>query len=84
MFTSCSKEEKEVVTPDLDVTPPVISVKMSEVDISGGKVLRIDGSQLLIGEDVVATWSDDKTESCTVTVHAAGMTVQSGVLLQNA
>ena len=80
LFTACSSKEEE----DVDITLPTITVKMTEVDISGGKQLRVDASQLLIGEDIVATWSDDKTEVCKVTVTVAGVEVQSGAMLNNA
>ena len=77
LFTACSKE-------DDDVTPPTISVKMNEVDVTGGKLMRIDASQLFIGEALVATWSDDKTAVCTAIVTVGGTAVQSGATINNA
>ena len=84
LFTACTKEDKDITPPtSKDVTPPTITVKMTEVDISGGKQLRIDANQLFIGEDLVATWSDDRTQVCTATVTAYGNAVQSGAMLTN-
>ncbi len=77
MFTACTKEDE-------DITPPTITMKMSEVDVSGGKMMSIDANQLVIGEDVVATWSDDKTAVCTATITVGGVALTSGTMLSNA
>ena len=77
LFTACSKEDE-------DVTPPTILVKMNEVDVTGGKLMRIDACQLFIGEALVATWSDDKTSACTATVTVGGTVVESGAMLNDA
>ena len=77
LFTACTKE-------DLDMTPPSILIRMGEVDISGGKQMRVESTQLLIGKDIVATWSDDKTEICKAAITVAGSPVQSGAMLTNA
>lgn len=46
-FVSCSKDEV-IDTPPEDKTSPVISVKMSEVDVFGGKLLLLENCQLTI------------------------------------
>ena len=77
MFTACTKEDE-------DITPPTITVKIAEVDISGDKLMRIDANQLVIGEEVVATWTDDRTAVCTATVTVGGKIVKSGSMLTDA
>lgn len=44
LFSSCSKNEQ---IPK-DTTPPVIAVKKSEVDVSGGKTLLLGDSQMFL------------------------------------
>ena len=41
---------------------PEVTVHKEKVDIFGGKEISIDGNQVLIGEEVVASWEDDNGE----------------------
>ena len=92
MFTACVHDEDLGATANADIKPPanadktplVVIVKMTEVDISGGKQLRIGDSQLLIGEELVATWSGDTTAVYKATVTVNGVAVASGAMLHDA
>ena len=47
---------------------PEITLKLSEINVYGGKAVTIDADKLTIGETEVATWTDDKSaaDKCTV------------------
>ena len=61
----------EVVFPDLTVVKP-------EVSVFGGAEVEINDSQLLIGGEVVASWSDKHTDQCKVSLSFGGKEVKSG------
>ena len=61
----------EVVFPDLTVVKP-------EVSVFGGVEVEINDSQLLIGGEVVASWSDKHTDQCKVSLSFGGKEVKSG------
>ena len=56
---------------------PTIDLKQSEVDVSKPKVVSIESNKLTIWWDVIATWSDDKTQNCTVSLTLDGKEVKS-------
>ena len=55
-------------TPEKDTTAPTITVSKSTVNVISGPSLTVSGNGLKIGNDVVASWKDDKSTSCTVTI----------------
>ena len=84
---SCSHDEPSseipvpVPTPSgpvVDTTPPTITVLLSSLDIIGVEKILISGSELHVGDKLVATWTDDVTKSCTVKVTFDGAAVTSG------
>lgn len=64
----------EVVFPDLTVTKP-------EVNVFGGVGVGITDSQLLIGGEEVASWSDKHTTKCKAELSFNGREVKSGDVL---
>lgn len=63
---------------------PEISVVMAEVNVWGGKKLEVKDSKLIVGEDVVITWSDDHTQDCEVIISLDGADIKSGTTLDKA
>lgn len=61
----------EEVFPDLTVVQP-------EVNVFGGATLSITDTQLLIGGELVASWSDKRTKQCKVGVTVNGSEVKNG------
>ena len=49
-----------------DTAPPTINVSKEEVDITGGKEIRISGNLLYIGNVEAVSWSDETTKNCKV------------------
>ena len=64
----------EEVFPDLTILIP-------EVNVFGGVELQLTDTQLLIGGDVVAEWSDKRTEKCKASLSFNGQEVNSGDVL---
>lgn len=60
-----------------DTTPPTISLKKKEIDVTSGKAVRIDGNHLYIGSDLVATSSDNVTKNCSITLLLNGKAIAS-------
>lgn len=60
-----------------DVTPPTVNVNKSSVDISWWKEIRISGNQLYIWNEIVASWSDNKTKNCSVLLSINWKTITS-------
>lgn len=58
---------------DKDTKAPEITLKLTEINVYGGKAVTIEAGKLTIGETEVATWNDDKTASdkCTVALSFA-------------
>ncbi len=70
-------------TPEKDTTAPTITVSKSTVNIISGPSITISGNEMKIGNDVVASWKDDKSASCTVSItfvatDGTSKTVNSG------
>ena len=63
---------------------PVIDLKQSQVDISKEKVVYFDSSKLVIWWETIATWSDDKTQNCKVSLTLDGKEVKSWDTLKTA
>ena len=61
LFVACEKQ---------DTTDPVVTPHKSEVDVTWWKKIDIDldHNEIRIWGDLVASWYDDMTERCTVTV----------------
>ena len=55
-------------TPAKDTKAPTITVSVSTVNVIAGPAVTISGSELKIGDKSVATWKDDKSTSCTVSL----------------
>ena len=60
-----------------DTTPPTISLKKKEIDVTSGKAVRIDGNQLYIGSELVATCYDDVSKTCVITLLFNGKAIAS-------
>ena len=74
MGYSCSSDDPIVPEPEPEALnhAPEISVVMAEVNVWGGKILEVRDSKLIVGEDVVMTWSDDHTRDCEVIISLDG------------
>lgn len=80
-FTACSPETNgggEPYSPTVDTQAPVIKVHHSNVDITGVEEIIIKGNELQIGNLLVASWSDNVTKSCSVSMKINGNEVASG------
>ena len=55
-------------TPEKDTTAPTITVSKSSINIISGPSLTVSGNELKIGNDLVASWKDDKSTTCTVAI----------------
>ena len=65
--------------PDLtDKTPPTITLHRSSVDITGVEKISIVGSELYVGDLLVASWTDNVTTSCQVKMTFEGTSISSG------
>ena len=78
LLTACGGED----WPDdpinvRDTTPPTINISKSEVDITWWKEIRINGSQLYIWSELVASRSDNKTRNCIVSLSINWKTITS-------
>ena len=70
-------------TPEKDTTAPTITVSKSTINVISGPSLTVSGNELKIGNDLVASWKDDKSASCTVSItfvaaDGTSKTVNSG------
>ena len=54
--------------PDKDTKAPEITLKLTELNVYGGKIVALEAGKLTIGGTEVATWTDDKSaaDKCTV------------------
>lgn len=73
LLAACSKDEPDgpnnpEKSTEKDTTPPTIEISKSEVDITWWKQVRIDWNQLYIWDVLVASWSDNKSTTCNVTL----------------
>ena len=70
-------------TPEKDTTAPTITVSKSTINVISSPSLTVSGNELKIGNDIVASWKDDKSTACTVTItfvapDGTSKTVNSG------
>lgn len=69
LLTACSwwgEDGSDVPIDTKDTVAPTINVSKSEVDITWWKEIKISGNQLYIGDNLVASRSDNKTQNCNV------------------
>ena len=69
LLTACSwwgEDGPDVPIDTKDTVAPTINVSKSEVDITWWKEIKISGNQLYIGDNLVASRSDNKTQNCNV------------------
>ena len=59
-------------TPEKDTTAPTITVSKSTINIISGPSLTISGNEMKIGSDLVASWKDNKSTSCTIAITFTG------------
>ena len=81
VFAACSRENYPDDKPDVpkvDTTAPVIKVLHASVDITGVEEITIRTNALYIGELLVATWSDNVTTNCRVSMTINGNNITSG------
>lgn len=81
VFASCSRENYPSDKPDVpkvDTTAPVIKVLHADVDITGVEEITIRSNALYIGDLLVATWSDNVTTNCRVSMTINGNSISSG------
>lgn len=80
ILSACSPEHSggSPYNPAKDNQAPVIKIHYSNVDITGVEKISIISNQLHIGSLVVASWSDNATQNCTVSMKIDGDEVSSG------
>ena len=84
-----NSSSKEITLTTIDSVPPEISVAIEEINVVAGLAVTIDGGQLKIGEEPVASWKDDYSEECEIklffaTEGAEEQAVEPGSALSNA
>ena len=57
---------------------PDLSILQPEVNVFGGMEVQITDTQLLIGGELVAEWSDKYSDKCTATLTLNDNEVKSG------
>ena len=68
LMAACGDDGPDSPIETRDTTPPTINVSKSEVDITWWKEICISGNQLYIWDVLVASWSDNKTKNCNVSL----------------
>ena len=66
-----NSSSKEITLTTIDSVPPEISVAIEEINVVAGLAVTIDGGQLKIGEEPVASWKDDYSEECEIKLFFA-------------
>ena len=61
-----------------DVTAPKITLHRPNVDITGVEKIVISGSELHVGDLLVASWKDDVSKTCKVKMMFNGSDISSG------
>ena len=82
LLAACSKDDPDgPINPEKptekDTTPPTIEISKSEIDITWWKQVRIDWNQLYVWDVLVASWSDNKSKNCKVTLSLNWKSVTS-------
>jgi len=77
-FVSCEKEDSKA--------PQITVINDGPVDVTGGLVVRTSGASLKVGDNEIATWTDDRTaaEMCKVTIAFDGKAISEGTTLDKA
>lgn len=75
-----NQEEQNVV----DTKAPVITVQKSSVNVIAGLVVGIGAENLQLGGETVASWKDDVTHQCKVSLSMDGVAVANGSKLAEA
>ena len=65
LAVSCGGDEP---IPAKDTKAPVITVSQNTVNVIAGPAVTVSGNELKIGDQSVASWKDDVSSSCTVTL----------------
>lgn len=80
LLAACSHEitDGSPDSPKVDTQAPVIKVYHSSVDITGVEQITISSNQLFIGSLLVASWTDNVTNNCLVSMKIDGNEVSSG------
>ena len=78
--------ESKSITVKLKITngAPEIKLELSELNVFAGAEVSIADNKLLIGGEVVASWTDDRTEQCEVKLTLDGKDVKAGDMLAEA
>ena len=78
--------ESKSITVKLKITngAPEIKLELSELNVFAGVEVSIADNKLMIGGEVVASWTDDRTEQCEVKLTLDGKEVKAGDMLEEA
>lgn len=94
-FSSCGKPDEPKPTPvtptkpdnpdpptppeDKDTKAPEITLKLTELNVYGGKIVALEAGKLSIGGTEAAIWTDDKSAAnkCTVTLSFTEATTKA-------
>ena len=84
-----NSSSKEITLTTIDSVPPEISVAIEEINVVAGLAVTIEGGQLKIGDQAVASWKDDYSEECEIKLFFATegveeQTIESGSILSSA
>ena len=84
-----NSSSKEITLTTIDSVPPEISVAIEEINVIAGLAVTIEGGQLKIGDQAVASWKDDYSEECEIKLFFATegveeQTIESGSILSSA
>ena len=80
-FISCGKWED---ITEKDTVAPTIDISKSEIDITWWKEIKISGNQLYIGDNLVASWSDNKSTNCNVELSLNWKSITSWTTISEA
>lgn len=81
LFAACSSDNAAEELKD--VTPPTITLKKASMEVAKGKTIAINGKMLHIGNDLLASWSDDRSETCQVTLMLNWKPITSWTILND-
>ena len=56
-------------------------LNQAEMEVTGGKEVRISEAQLFVGDALAASWKDDVSKKCTVQLYLNGKNISSGTAL---
>ena len=65
-------------------TPPTIETQLTKLNVFAGVEVNITDNKLMIGGEVVASWTDERTEQCEVKLTLDGKEVKAGDMLAEA